>query len=84
MVEHRGSFLCVSVHEIQETNTKPPYTPRKLSGGLTQQSAQPELQNSAGTWHGEVNLGTEKPAVGKEPLLQAERGQRLGGGGRGG
>ena len=47
-------------------------------GGLTQQSAQPEPQNSAGTRHGEVKLGREKPAVGREPLLQAERGQRLG------
>ena len=44
-----------------QTNTKPSYTPRKLIGGLTQQSAQPEPQNSAGTRHGELNLGSEKP-----------------------
>ena len=29
-------------------------------------------------WHGEVNLGKEKPAVGREPLLKVERGWRLG------
>ena len=29
-------------------NTEPSYTPRKLIGGLTQHSAQPEPQNSAG------------------------------------
>ena len=44
-----------------QTNTKPSYTPRKLIAGLTQQSAQPEPQNSAGTRHGELNLGSEKP-----------------------
>ena len=51
---------------------------RKLIGGLTQQSAQPEPQNSAGMWRGEVNLGREKPAAGREQPLQAERGRRLG------
>uniref|UniRef100_A0ABI7XAA2 Solute carrier family 24 member 5 n=1 Tax=Felis catus TaxID=9685 RepID=A0ABI7XAA2_FELCA len=34
--------------KYSQTNTKPSYTPRKLIGGLTQQSAQPEPQNSAG------------------------------------
>ena len=43
-----------------QTNSKPSYTSRKLIGELTQQSAQPEPQNSAGTRHGEVNLGSEK------------------------
>ena len=71
--------FCVShIHEIQPANTKPSYTPRKLIGGLTQQSEQPEPQNSAGTWCRQVNLGREKLAVGREPPLQAERRQRLG------
>ena len=47
--------------KYSQTNTKPSYTPRKLSGGLTQQSAQSEPQNSAGTWRREVNLGSKKP-----------------------
>ena len=59
MAEEHGSFLCVSHHEIQ-TNIEPSYTPRKLIGGLTKQSAQPEPQNSVVTWHGELNLGSEK------------------------
>ena len=81
MVEQHGSFLCLASMKYSQTNTTPSYTPRKLTGGLTQQSAQPEPQNSAGTRRGEVNLGREKPAVGREPLLQVERGQRLGWGG---
>ena len=32
-------------------------------------------------WHREVNLGREKPAAGREPLLQVGRGRRLGVGG---
>ena len=59
--------------KYSHTNTKPSYTPIKLIGGLTQQSAQPEPQNSAGTWRGEVNLGREKPAMGRELTLQADR-----------
>ena len=62
--------------KYSQTNTKLSYTPRKLIGGLTQY-AQPEPQNSAGTWNGEVDLGREKPAVGRELPLQVERGQRL-------
>ena len=62
--------------KYSQTNTKPFYTPRKLIGGLTQQSAQPEPQNSAGTQHREVNLG-RKAAMGRELLLWVERGQRL-------
>ena len=46
--------------KYSQTNTKPSYIPRKLIGRLTQQSAQSEPQNSAGTWHGEVNWGREK------------------------
>ena len=61
MAEQHGSFLCLAPMKYSQTNTKPSYTPRKLIGGLTQQSAQPEPQNSAGTWHGEVNLGSKKP-----------------------
>ena len=52
--------------KYSQTNTKPSYTPRKLIGGLTQQSAQPEPQNSAGMRRREVNLGSQKPQkVGK-------------------
>ena len=62
-MEGREMLLCVCLTSMKycQTNTKPSCTPRKLIGGLTQQSAQPEPQNSAGTWHGEVNLGSEKP-----------------------
>ena len=74
-------FVCLASMKYSQTNTKPSYTPRKLIGGLTEQSAQPEPQNSAGMWRGEVNLGREKPAAGREQPLQAERGRRLGGGG---
>ena len=52
--------VCLASMKYSQTNTKPSYTPRKLIGGLTQQSAQPEPQNSAGTWHREVNWGREK------------------------
>ena len=59
--------FCVSLSlKYSQTNTKPSYTPRKLIGGLTQQSAQLEPQNSAGMRRGEVNLGSQKPQkVGK-------------------
>ena len=70
--------MCLVSMKYSQTNNKPSYTPRKLIGGLTQQCAQPEPQNSAGMWCGEVNLGREKPAAGREPPLQAERGWRLG------
>ena len=70
--------VCLTSMKYSKTNTKLSYIPRKLITGLTQQSAQPEPQNSAGTWRGEANLGREKPAVGKELPLQVERGQRLG------
>ena len=46
--------------KYSQVNTKPSCTPRKLILGVTQKSAQPEPQNSAGTWHGEVNWGREK------------------------
>ena len=46
--------------KYNQANTKPSYTPRKLIGGLTQQSAQSEPQNSAGTQCGEVNLESKK------------------------
>ena len=73
MAEQHGSFLrvCLTSMKYCQTNTKPSCTPRKLIGGLTQQSAQPEPQNSAGTWRGEVNLGSKK-------TRRAERGQRRG------
>ena len=82
MAKQQGSFLCVLSMKYSQTNTKPSYTSRKLIAGLIQQPAQPEPQNSAGTWRGEVNLGREKPEAGREPLLQEEKGLRLGGGGR--
>ena len=61
MAEQHGSFCVSHIMKYSQTNTKPSYTPRKPIGGFTQQSAQTEPQNSAGTWRGEVNLGTEKP-----------------------
>ena len=91
MAEQHGSFfVCLASMKWSQTNTKPSYRPRKLIGGLTQQSAQPDPQNSAGTWHGEVNWGTEKPwmarsyfcvrrvvtATGTE--LKREKGERRG------
>ena len=59
MAEQHGSFsVCLASMKYSQANTKPSYTPRKLIGGVTQQSAQPEPQNSAGTQHQEVNLGS--------------------------
>ena len=58
--QHASIFVCLASMKYRQTNTKPSYTPRKLMGGLTQQSAQSEPQNSAGTRHGEVNWGREK------------------------
>ena len=62
MAEQHGSFLrvCLTSLKHSQTNTKPSCTPRKLIGGLTQQSTQPEPQNSRMPC-GEVNLGREKP-----------------------
>ena len=57
MAEQHGSFLCLLPMKYSQINTKPSYTPRKLTGGLTQQSAQPEPQNSVGTWHKRGELG---------------------------
>ena len=67
MAEQHGSFFVYLMSmKYSQTNTKPSYTPRKQIGGLTQQSAQSEPQNSAATQHGEVNLGSKKPRkVGK-------------------
>ena len=50
-------FLCLVSMKYSQINTKPCCTPRKLILGLTQQSAQPEPQNSAGTQRREVNWG---------------------------
>ena len=61
--------------KYSQTNTKPSYIPRKLIGGLTQQSAQPEPQNSAGTRRGEVNLGgSSRERVGNHFCRQREDG----------
>ena len=54
-------FLCLVSMKYSQINTKPCCTPRKLIWELTQQSAQPEAQNSAGTRRGEVNWGRGKP-----------------------
>ena len=54
-------FVCLPSMKYSQINTKPSCTPRKLIGGLTQQSSQPEPQNSAGTQHREMNLGSKKP-----------------------
>ena len=43
--------LCLASMKYSQINTKQSCTPRKLILGLTQQSAQPEPQNLAGTWH---------------------------------
>ena len=53
-------FVCLVSMKYSQTNTKPSHTPRKPIGGFTQQSAQTEPQNSAGTRRGEVTLGSEK------------------------
>ena len=55
----RKFCVCFTSIKYSQINTKPSCTPRKLIPGLTQQSAQPEPQNSAGTLHGEVNWGRE-------------------------
>ena len=81
MAEQHGSFLCLASMKYSQTNPKPSRTPRKLIGGFTQQSAQSEPQNSAGTWRGEVNLGREKLAADRKPPLQVERGRDWAGGG---
>ena len=54
-------FVCLASVKYSQTNTKPSYTPRKPVVRLTQQSAQPEPQNSAGMPHKELNLGSKKP-----------------------
>ena len=58
-------FVCLLSMKYSQTNTKPTYTTRKLTGGLTQQYAQPEPQNSAGTQHRKVNLGSGKVQEGR-------------------
>ena len=63
-------FVCLTSVKYSQTNTKPSYTPRKPIGGLTQQSAQPEPQNSAGTQHEELNLGSKKKRPFRKLLQQ--------------
>ena len=53
-------FLHLLSLKCSQINSKPSCTPQKLSGRLTQHSAQPEPQNSAGTRHREVNWGRER------------------------
>ena len=54
-------FVSLASMKCSQTNTKPSYTPRKLIGRLTQQSAQPEPQNPAGIRHEELSSGSKKP-----------------------
>ena len=61
-------FVCLPSMKSSQTNTKPSYTPRKPVGRLTQQSAQPEPQNSAGTRHKELNLESQKPRMVANPF----------------
>ena len=79
-VTARKFFVCLASMKCSQTNTKPSYTPRKPIGGLTQQSTQPEPQNSAGTQHEELNLGSKKPQkVGSPFCGQREDGDWGGG-----
>ena len=76
--------VCLASMKYSQTDTKarPSYTPRKLIGRLTQQSAQPEPQNSAGMQHREVNLRREKPwGAGSRFCVRREEGDggRVGG-----
>ena len=73
-------FVCLASMKYSETNTKPSCTPRKLIGGLTQQSAQSEPQNSAGTWYGELNLGSKKPQKVGNPFCEQREDEDWGGG----
>ena len=70
--------------KYSQTNTKPSHTPIKLIGGLTQQSAQPEPQNSAGMPHKELNLGSKKPQKVGNHFCGRERMETGAGQGRGG
>ena len=71
-------FVCLASMKYSQTKSKPSYTPRKLIGGLTQQSEQPEPQNSAGMGRGEVNLGSEKAREGRCFCEQREDGDWVG------
>ena len=67
------NFLCLTSMKYSQIITKPSCTPRNLTWGLTQQSAQPGPHNSTGTWLGGVNWGREKPwRVGRHFCLQRE------------
>ena len=65
--------------KYRQINTKPSCTPRKLIGGLKQQSAQPEPQNYAGSWCGGVNLGNRKGgAFASEERIETGQGENMG------
>ena len=72
-------FVCLTSVKYSQTNTKPSYIPRKRTGGLIQQSAQPEPQTSAGMWRREVNLGSERRRKGGA-FASGERTETRGGG----
>ena len=61
--------------KYSQTNTKPSYTPRKLIGGLTQQSAQPEPQISAGARQEEVNFLQGPTCAGRERTVMGVGGE---------
>ena len=70
-------FVCLTSIKYNQTNTEPSYIPRKLIGGLTQQSAQPEPPNCRYVvWRAE--LGEQEALKDREPLLRVERAWRLG------
>ena len=85
MAEQHGSFFArLPSMKYSQTNTEPSYTPRKPTGRLTQQSAQPEPQNSAGTRHEELNLESEKPRKVGNPFCGRREDGDWGGGGASG
>ena len=76
-------FVCLMSMRYHQTNSKLSYTPRKLTGGLTQQSSQPAPQNSAGTRHREVNWGERSRGGQGAAFACGERMEMAGAGGRG-
>ena len=73
-------FVSLESMKYSQTNTKPSCTPRKLIGGLTQQSAQPETEFSRYVaQRGEFG---EQEAVERRELLLWVREEVYWGGGR--
>ena len=65
--------------KYNQTNTKPSFTPRKLFGGLTFYTTRTTEFSRYTTRRAE--LGEQEAPKGRERLLRAERGWRLGRGG---